>query len=398
VTPAPAPRHRTRPVRVAAIVVTWNSAAHVGSCLASLETQDHDALEVVVVDNASTDGTLALLEELLRGRRRTPLRVVRNTSNRGFAGGVNDGLATLDVAVDAVLLVNPDVVLEPDTVRHLVDALAADPARGSVQPKLLRSTPAPDGAAVLDTTGHVLTHARLVQNRGEGERDVGQHDTPGAVFGASGALVLHRRAMLADVAWRRPDGASEVLTEDLVAYFDDVELDWRARLLGWRCWYEPAAVATHERGGAGPRRTPRVEALNFSNRLLVLATCDDAASLLRAAPVVVTTTALKLVELTVTVPRAVPSALWRCGRYAGASLRRRRELSSRAVLPRSEVVATYTERFRYGPWISTWWRRITGRSLGVSRPRRRPRPRRPAGSHRPRTRQGPRPPRGRTPR
>jgi GT2 family glycosyltransferase len=167
-----------------------------------------------------------------------------------------------------VLFCNVDVELAPDLVSRCVEALAADDRRGSVQPKLRRSVRAPDGRPVLDTTGHVLTTARLVQNRGEGRVDDGAFDVPGEVFGVSGALALHRRAMLDDVAWRRADGAGEVLTEDLFAYFDDVELDWRARLRGWSAWYEPRR-RVHERGGAGPRRTATVEALNWANRLLV---------------------------------------------------------------------------------------------------------------------------------
>jgi GT2 family glycosyltransferase len=353
-------------VRVTAIVVSWNAAAQLPSCLAALDAQDHPDLEVVVVDNASADGTAAVLERIEATPRRHPLRVVRNTSNRGFAGAVNDGLAVSDG--EAVLCCNVDITAAPDLVSRAVAALAADDRRGSIQPKLHREVPAPDGRPVLDTTGHVLTTARLVRNRGEGEIDDGAYDTPGEVFGVSGALALHRRAMLDDVAWRHGGDRPEHLTEDLFAYFDDVELDWRALLLGWTAWYEPAAVGTHERGGAGPRRTPTVEALNFSNRLLVLATCDDRRARRRVLPLVAVTTALKAVELAVTVPSAVPLTLRRL-RLLPAARRRRRQLHARAVVDPAEVVARWAEPFRWGPWIATWWRRITGRALGVSRTR-----------------------------
>jgi GT2 family glycosyltransferase len=351
--------------RVAAVVVAWESAADLPACLASLDAQDHDALEVVVVDNASTDGTADVLGTVAAAPRRHPLRIRTNATNRGFAGGVNDGLALLDPEVEIVLLVNPDTRLAPDLVRRGVAALLADPRRGSVQPKVRRVVPAPDGRAVLDTTGHVLTRARLLRNRGEGRLDDGRHDTPGPVFGVSGAVALHRRAMLADLAWRGPDGAGQVLTEDLFAYFDDVELDWRARLLGWDAWYEPAALAWHVRGGAGPRRTATVEALNWSNRLLVLATCDDRPALLRAAPLVVTTTIAKTVELALSCPRALVPALRRLG-LLPAARRRRRELLARARVAPAQVAARWTEPFSWRDWVSTWWRRVTGRALGVA--------------------------------
>ncbi|MFP4150001.1 MAG: glycosyltransferase, partial [Nitriliruptoraceae bacterium] len=289
-------------MRVAAVVVAWNSAVHLPALLASLEAQTHPDLEVIVVDNASQDGSAAVVERACHQARRHPVRLLRNRTNRGFCGGVNDALVRLPEAVEAVLLVNPDVVLDPELLARCVQRLSADPGCGSVQPRVRRATPLPDGRLVLDTTGHVLTRPRLVRNRGEGEVDR-DHLPAGEVFGASGACVLHRRTMLEQVRW----ASGEVLTEDLVAYFDDVELDWRARRFGWSAWYEPTALALHERGGAGPRRTRRVEALNLANRLLVLLTCDRPRP--GAWPAIVLTTLLKAGELTVTVPQAWPGAL-----------------------------------------------------------------------------------------
>jgi GT2 family glycosyltransferase len=350
-------------VRVAAIVVAWNSLGDLPGCLASIEGQTHPDLEVIVVDNASEDGTRAWLAAAADHQRRHPLRVVSEPVNVGFCRAVNDALATTEA--DAVLLVNPDARLAPDLLTRSLAALRADPRRGSVQPKVVRAVPAPDGSPVLDTTGHVLTTARLVRNRGEGERDHGQHDTPGEVFGVSGAVALHRRAMLDDVAWSGTGGRQEVLTDDLFAYFDDVELDWRARLLGWSAWYEPQATAIHERGGAGPRRTPAVEALNWANRLLVVATCDDTRALTRASPLVAATTLLKTLDLVVTTPRAAGAALGRL-RLLPAARARRRSLLARAVVSPGEVVERWAEPFRWRPWLVTWWRRVTGRALGVA--------------------------------
>jgi GT2 family glycosyltransferase len=367
-------------VRVTAIVVAWNAADDLPACLDALQGQDHPDLEVVVVDNASHDATPEVLRAAVaasadggateRGaaanpamdgsvRRSHGVRAVWNPTNRGFCGGVNDALATMGDEVEAVLLVNPDAVAAPDLVRRAVAVLASRPEVGTVQPRLQRRT-APDAPVTIDTTGHVLTSARLVNNRGEGEPDDGRHP-PGEVFGASGALVLHRRAMLDDVAWRSAATSggerSEYLTEDLFAYFDDVELDWRAQLHGWRAWYEPTAVGVHERGGAGPRRTPRVEALNYANRLLVIATCDGGRSPLRSAPLVAVTTLLKTLELAVTVPSALPEAFGRL-RLLPAARRRRRVLRGRRrTVPFGEVTARWVEPFRWRPWIAAWWTR-----------------------------------------
>jgi GT2 family glycosyltransferase len=345
-------------VRVVAIVVSWNSADHLPALLASLEAQEHPDLEVVVVDNASVDASVAAVRRAQATAVHHPVRLLLSTTNRGFCGGVNDALATLAPGVDAVLLVNPDVVLAPDLVGVCAARLAADARCGSVQPKLLRMVPGHDGRPVLDTTGHELTTARLYRNRGEGEPDLDTYPA-GEVFGASGACVLHRRAMLDDVRWR--DG--QVLTEDLVAYFDDIEVDWRARRRGWTAWYEPAATATHERGGAGPRRTSRVEALNLANRVLVTVTCDTPR--VRDWPAMLATSTLKAAELVLTVPSAVPGAL-RQLRGLPAARARRRELDARAIVTARAVAATHARPFRWGPWIRAWWQRVRGRAPGVA--------------------------------
>ncbi len=350
-------------MKVTVIVVSWNTAELLGACLRAFDAQDHDDLEVVVVDNASTDGSRQLLEDAVTRERRHRLRVIHEPTNRGFAGAVNDALAATDGPV--VVLSNVDVVPEPDLVSRAVAALVADERRGTVAPMLLRTVPGRDGREVIDSTGHVLTSARLVDNRGEGEPADGRYEQPGPVFGASGALVVHRRAMLEDIAWRGR-GGHEVLTEDLFAFFEDVELDWRARLLGWEAWYEPTAVARHQRGGAGPRRSVQVEALNWANRLLVIATCDDRRSLLRVSPLVLATTLLKTGELLVSVPRAVVPALRRLGGLRAAR-GRRQELLARARRTPREVVERWVEPFRFGAWVRTWWLRVTGRAPGVAR-------------------------------
>lgn len=345
-------------MRVAAIVIAWNSADHLGPLLDSLDAQDHDDLEVVVLDNASKDASVEVVRAAAARARAHPVRLVRSGYNRGFCGGVNAALGLLGEDVAAVLLVNPDVVADPELIRRCAARLVEDPRCGSVQPRVRRPVPDAQGRPLLDSTGHELTTARLYRNRGEGTVD--HHAlAAGEVFGASGACVLHRRAMLEDVRWC--DG--QVLTEDLIAYFDDVELDWRARRLGWSAWYEPSALATHERGGAGPRRTALVEALNHANRVLVSVTCDRPS--VRWWPLIVVTTQLKSLELLLTVPSAFPRSLWQLCRVLPGALARRRELTARAPVAAVEVEQRWAVPFRWGPWVRGWWLRLRGRAPGV---------------------------------
>ncbi len=352
--------------RVAAVVVTWDSAAHVARCLAALDALEHAPLELVVVDNASADGTLAVVDRFLAGGPRHPVTVHRLPSNVGFCGGVNVAVRATDT--DAVLLVNPDATLEPDALTRMLAVLDAHPECGSVQPRVRRlpadpadigvpvtSTAAAGGTeALLDTTGHVLTRPRLVLNRHAGEPDDGRADTPGEVFGVSGALALHRRSMLEDVA-RGPAARREYLTEDLVAYFDDVELDLRARMRGWTARYEPTAVGHHARAGASARRRRRVRVLNLANHPLVVVGTEGAATLRRDAAVVVPLWLLRTVAAMVRSPLAMLLALVRL-RALPAAVRRGRVDRARARVPLDAVLERWVEPLPRG-WMAAASRR-----------------------------------------
>lgn len=362
-----------RIARVVAVVVSWRQVDQLESCLAALDAQDDVALDVVVVDNDSGDGSTELLQTAASAARRHPLTVVGNSTNRGFAGGVHDGLAAAPRPADAVWLVNVDCVPDRDHVARLVAVLDADPRCASVQGRLERSVPADDGGAIVDSTGVVATRARLFRDRDEGRRADDVDRPAGEVFGVTGACALLRTAALEDAAWAGEGaGAGEgawtgrVLTEDLFAYFDDVDLAWRLQRLGWRSRYEPAATATHERGGAGPRRSAFVEELNAANRLLVVGTHDTSRTIGRSWPVVAATSTLKLGELLLTVPSAWLPALRRVRRGWGAARARHRELEARARVPAATVVERWFEPFAWGPWVATWWRRVRGRAPGVA--------------------------------
>lgn len=351
-------------MRVAAVVVNHNGASDLVACVEALRAQTVAPVQVLVVDNASVDGSVRVLEELASEPGPVPVRVLPQDENRGYAGGANVGIAMAG-AVDAVLVANPDARPRPDYLQQALAALA-DPTVGSVQGRLLRTAPSPAGAPVIDTTGHVAFTTRLFQNRGEGEIDRGQWATAGEVFGVSGALALYRRRMLDDVAIDVHGGTGtrrEVFDEDLFAFWEDVDLDWRAAMRGWACRYEPSAVAVHERGGAGPRRTEVVEQLNFQNRLLVLVKNDTWRGLLPALPGLVLTTMLKAAELVLTSPRAfvqVVRSLPKVARMRG----KRTAVHGRAVVPSARVVDRWFEPFDYGRWIATWWHRVRGRPPG----------------------------------
>ncbi|HVQ74700.1 MAG TPA: glycosyltransferase family 2 protein [Candidatus Binatia bacterium] len=227
------------PSRVSVTIVTWNSARFIERCLDTLAKQQHPVLEVVVVDNGSSDETPALLR-----RSSVASRVHFNAVNLGFCAAQNQAVALS--SGDAVLVLNPDTLLTPSFVDESLRGFGAAPRVGMVAPKLRRSTEdfdvPPPGQARLDSAGMFLTSSLRHFDRGAAEPDVGQYDQIERVFGPSGAAALYSRELIEDV---KIEG--EFFDELFFAYREDADLAWRARLLGWDCVYVPQAVAYHMR-------------------------------------------------------------------------------------------------------------------------------------------------------
>jgi GT2 family glycosyltransferase len=161
-----------------------------------------------------------------------------------------------------ILFLNPDTVLEPPFLQELVHAMDKDVAAGSATGKLLRF----DGKT-LDSTGIVMKRNQRHLDRGSGELDRGQHDSPEPVFGPSGAAALYRYACLEDVAI---DG--QFFDEDFFAYREDADLAWRCQLMGWHSLYVPTARARHRRHVTPERRSTLSAAINshsVKNRFLL---------------------------------------------------------------------------------------------------------------------------------
>lgn len=222
---------------VAVTIVTFNSARFIAQCLQYVFEQDYPALEVVVVDNASSDGTRTILRQFeLRAK------VVYNERNVGFAAGQNQAMGLSKG--DWFLVLNPDVRLEPNFVSLLTAAGEADATVGSVGGKLLGMAPdltVPE-EPVFDSTGIFFTPNLRHFDRGSQIADHGQYEQFEYVFGATGAACLYRRIMMDDIALN-----GEYFDADFFAYREDADLAWRAQLYGWKCLYSPMAVAYHVR-------------------------------------------------------------------------------------------------------------------------------------------------------
>jgi GT2 family glycosyltransferase len=222
---------------VSVTIVTYNSGRFIRRCLESVLDQDYPQFEIIVIDNASTDGTADILEQF-EGR----CQVCYNQENAGFAAAQNQAIAMS--RGEWVLTLNPDVLLLPDFLGRLMDARHFDPRIGTLCGKLLTMTAHFEipHKPVVDSTGIYFNPMLRHLDRGSQEPDNGHYRQYEYVFGATAAAALYRRAMIEDVS---VDG--EFFDSDFFVYREDADVAWRAQLMGWKCLYVPYARGHHVR-------------------------------------------------------------------------------------------------------------------------------------------------------
>jgi GT2 family glycosyltransferase len=336
------------PEAVTAAILNWNGGDLVVECLRSLLRQTHPIEDLIVVDNASTDGSVQRLKA-----EAPQLKVISNLRNLGFAVAANQAVAAAKGGW--FLLANLDVELEPDFVARLVAAGDRDPMIGSVAGKLLRPRTG-TGPAIVDSTGHILYRNGWAANRGEGLPDAGQWESPEEVFGVTGAAPLYRMKMLREIS----DGPARPFDERFFAYIEDVDLDWRMRWLGWKAWYEPA-VAWHHRSATGARRSAFILRHIIKNRLLLVANNDLWPQGLLRLPGVAAFTVLTAVQFGLESASAPLGVIDFLGHVPGCARRRRFLRANRRVGPGQ--VARWMQRF---PYWQKLMRRFQGRALRAS--------------------------------
>jgi GT2 family glycosyltransferase len=238
------------PPLISCVVVNWNRRELLRACLDSLARQDYPSVEIIVVDNGSTDGSV----ELCRSGLRMPVNLIRNSENRGFCAANNQGIAA--ARGEFVALLNNDAEAEPGFLSALVRVFDGRADVGMAASKIVVW----EDPGLIDKAGHLIYPDGQNRGRGTGERDHGQFDRIEEVLWPDGCAAMYRKSMVDQIGG---------FDEDFFAYGDDAELGLRARIAGWTCLYTPRAVARHHRGStlglASLRRLQLIE----RNRVLL---------------------------------------------------------------------------------------------------------------------------------
>jgi GT2 family glycosyltransferase len=310
-------------------IVTFNSAADLPGCLATVAALEMAPREVVVVDCASSDKSLEVAGAFSD---RLPLTIHALGENRGFAGGMN---AAFRASTQPFFLtLNPDARPRPDFLTWLLDRADNDQRIGAVTPRLIRP-PDAAGQVRLDACGMRLTKAWRHLDRGSGDIDRGQYSQGERVFGGTGAATLFRRKALEDVAFA--DGA--IFDPLFHSYREDAELAFRLNERGWQTWYEPAAIAEHRRSVVPENRrsvNPAINRHSLKNRYLLRAYHQTRGNFVRT---LVPTLFRDLQALTYVLLReqsSLPAYTW-LWQYRREILEKRRYLMGRRTASRDEV-------------------------------------------------------------
>ncbi len=233
---------------ISVVVVNWNRSTLLRQALLSLHAQRLAPAEIIVVDNGSSDDSMAMMrDEFPR------VRVIANHNNRGFCAANNQGIAA--ATGEFIALLNNDAEAEEHWLLAL-SKMFTRPEVGMAASKILMAS----DPRRIDKAGHLIWPDGQNRGRGAGEFDTGQYDRVEPTLWPDGCAAMYRKRMLDEIGG---------FDEDFFAYADDAELGLRARIAGWQCLYTPFAVVRHHRGATLGVNNARRLKLIERNRILL---------------------------------------------------------------------------------------------------------------------------------
>jgi GT2 family glycosyltransferase len=213
---------------ISVIIVNYNGRKFLPDCLTSIFQQTYFPLEVIMVDNASNDGSVEYVQQNF-----PDVKLFIQSTNLGFAGGTNAGIRKS--AGDFILTLNNDTIIFPHFIDELIKPMVSDTSVGMCASKMVF----PDGR--INSTAICISRSGAAWDRGLGEVDHGQYEVAEEVFGPCAGAALYRSTMLEKIG---------LFDEDFFLYMEDVDLAFRARLSGWKCTYVSSARVIHFHGGS----------------------------------------------------------------------------------------------------------------------------------------------------
>ncbi|MDP9288015.1 MAG: glycosyltransferase family 2 protein [Thermoproteota archaeon] len=218
---------------VSVIVLNYNGKKYIEQCIESVLKSDYGNLEILIVDNNSTDDSIDIAETKFKDTR---LKIIRSDKNLGFATGNN--LGAMHAKGDYIVLLNIDTMVNSKWLKEIISVMESDLSVGVAQPKLLSL----DDPSTFDSVGDYVDFFGNSFRRGGDwlEEDHGQYDTIHNIFSARGAALITRKAIV---------DAIGLFDDDYFLDFEDIDFCWRVKLWGKRVVLIPSSVVYHKGSG-----------------------------------------------------------------------------------------------------------------------------------------------------
>ncbi|NJD54175.1 MAG: glycosyltransferase family 2 protein [Candidatus Methanoperedens sp.] len=227
---------RTVTGTVSIIVLNWNGKQYLETCLSSLVRQTYKNIEIIFVDNGSSDGSIDFVRNKFPG-----IVISGHTTNLGFAEGVNSGIRISKG--EFIATINNDAQADENWVNNLVRVIESDPGIGCCASKMMRYY----DRNIIDSAGIVIYQNGNAYDRGREEKDTGQYDKMEEIFGSCAGAAIYRREMLDEIG---------LFDKEYFAYFEDVDLSFRMHLFGWKCIFAPDAIVYHMHSATAKSSSP----------------------------------------------------------------------------------------------------------------------------------------------
>jgi GT2 family glycosyltransferase len=239
---------------VSVVVICWNNKKFLKNCLSSICSQSYQNIEIILTDNASTDGSVEFINKNF-----PVVRIIQNRTNLGFAEGNNVAMRLIlkEKKSKYILILNPDTTIEQDFIKNLVESAERNSSIGAFAPKMLvmnrKNKISSAGGDCVFRCGDNLSRRFYFENTESCREEV--------VFGPSGAAAFYRVEMLKEIG---------LYDKFLFTYYEDVDMNFRIQKSGWGAMYVPNAVIYHFHSGSLNDFNPYKTYLLNRNKYLVI--------------------------------------------------------------------------------------------------------------------------------
>lgn len=273
--------------KVSVILVTWNSSDYLDKCLSKLKDQTINDLEIIIVDNGSTDNSLDIISKYF-----PQARIIKNETNAGFAKANNQGISV--ASGEYVLLLNTDCFLEENYIKLLVNYLEKNPDIAGAQGKLLRDSE----SSIIDSLGIDIKITGVAKDISQGQKDP-QLSKSFNVDTLCAAAAIYRRSILEEVKQ-----GDDYFDTDFVSYYEDVDLGLRVMKFGYKLACIPTAVAYHVRGGL-QKDTDSMHRLALRNKYFAIIKNWSILEIILKSPFILGWEVVKFVKFLLTSPKVL---------------------------------------------------------------------------------------------